>query len=450
MSLSEAFTYLLSPRERNFYARVISSLQHEEAPGMGTVAVGLTPRGTYKFIYDPEFVVKLPLIQLVMALEHEVIHIINGHIPRCLEMMSGIVDKEELFRIQSVANIAMDLADNELIRRSPNFDVKRGKYFYRDQTDNDVAFLTPEEFKLERNMPYEVYQYALMRQQDQQAERLLPKLKDPTGCDSTRKILQRYFEENAPGQHDSWWDEAANKPADEREGLADKLRKHGRNLLRQAVKEQAKSRGTIPAHLTELLNEFLKEPTVPWPQILRNICVNTRQTKIRPGMSRANRRLQMYAPELLPYPGKTKDRKFTIYFALDTSGSMSTDDLKLAMSELCHMSRADQDIKIFVMYCDTSIDKMYEVKSVDDVDWEVTGRGGTDFNEPFLHVRKHLLKEDAGDILIYATDGYAPPPAVENRVPIPVVWLLTPGGRTPSEDYGFHLKMEPFDVATND
>jgi predicted metal-dependent peptidase len=364
--------------------------------------------------------------------------------------MGGIMDEEELWKIKSVANIAMDLADNELIRRSPNFDAKRGDYFYKERSENGIGFLIPEEFDLGRSLPYEVYQYSLMRQQDKQAQKLKPKLKNSSGCDSNRKIFEQYFKENAPGQHDAWWDEAAGKPADEREGLADKLRKHGRNLLRQAVREHQKSRGTVPAHLRELLDQFLREPTVPWPEVLRNICVNTRQTKIGRGLSRPNRRLMAYMPQLLPYPGYTKDRKFTMYFALDTSGSMSTNDLKLAMSELCHMAKADQDIRIFVMYCDTSIGKMYEVKSVDDVDWDVVGRGGTDFNEPFKHIRQHLRKDEAGDILIYATDGYAPEPEPENRIPIPVIWLVTPGGRTPSPDYGIHIPMEPFDVTPAD
>jgi predicted metal-dependent peptidase len=196
--------------------------------------------------------------------------------------------------------------------------------------------------------------------------------------------------------------------------------------------------------MKELIEAMLRPPTVPWPELLRNFCVKTRQTKIGRGMSRPNRRMHGI-PGVLPFPGRARDRKFTIYFALDTSGSMSSEDCKMGLTELCHLAKADQDITIMAMYCDTRIGKLYKVESVDDVDWEIVGRGGTDFNEPFIKIQQLLRSDKAGDILVYVTDGYAPDPAPENRVPIPVVWLITPDGTIPSPNYGVHIKMEPFD-----
>jgi predicted metal-dependent peptidase len=81
---------------------------------------------------------------------------------------------------------------------------------------------------------------------------------------------------------------------------------------------------------------------------------------------------------------------------------------------------------------------------VGDVDLTVTGRGGTDFNPPFIRCQEMLAGGRAVDLLVYATDGYAPPPDVNSRVPIPVVWLLTPNGQVPAPDYGIVIRMEPF------
>jgi predicted metal-dependent peptidase len=76
-------------------------------------------------------------------------------------------------------------------------------------------------------------------------------------------------------------------------------------------------------------------------------------------------------PGVLPFPGRARDRKFNILFALDTSGSMSPDDLRLGLTELCHLARADQDITVTVLQCDAAIQKVYEISSPDQVDFEV-------------------------------------------------------------------------------
>ena len=123
---------------------------------------------------------------------------------------------------------------------------------------------------------------------------------------------------------------------------------------------------------------------------------------------------------------------------------MSTDDLMMALRELLNIVKTESDVKLMVMYCDAALHVTYKVKSESDVDFQIKGRGGTDFNPPFIKVRELLKGDNAPDILIYATDGYAPAPSPDNRVPIPVVWLVTPDGTLPSEDYGIHIRMEPF------
>lgn len=477
LSLSEAFTYLVSARQRNFYARIINALVRVEKPGLGTMAVGLDKQGRYVFYYDPEFVKACPLQELVLCCEHEVYHLILGHIPRYLELLTGLVDPEERRKFQAVMNIAADCADNELLRSEKDFDKQWGEYFYGSEKTNGRAFLTPGTFGLPKKQPFEVYQFLLL----QNAKKVSQKIGDMTMSSITvpmpgagqqpqqgkgqpgkgqggqgqgqgqgqkkdntsQAILDVYFNGQTRGAHQFWDVGVSDKASDEIQGLADRLRQQAKNTIRDAVHEHSKSRGTLPAGLQELIDELLKAPTIPWPELLRNFCVKTRQTKIGRGMSRPNRR--MYGvPDVMPFPGRARDRKFTVYFALDTSGSMSTEDCKLGLSELCHLAKADTDITIYVMYCDTQIDKFYKVESVDDVDWTIVGRGGTDFNEPFKKIQKLLRTDKAGDIIVYATDGYAPDPAPENRVPIPVVWLVTPTGVLPSPDYGFHIRMEPF------
>ena len=215
-------------------------------------------------------------------------------------------------------------------------------------------------------------------------------------------------------------------------------------MLESAVEEQEKNRGTIPAGLQQYIDQWLRPPMVPWPQLLHNICKRTQQTKVGRGICRPSRRLYGISG-ILPFPGPKRDRRFTVVYALDTSGSMSVADMREGLTEVCHLAKADPEITVHVMHADAVVQHVYEVTSPDDVEWEVHGRGGTTFDPVFIKAKEMLRSQKAPDILIYATDGFAPPPAPENWLPIPVVWLVTPNGVNPSPEYGHMIRMEPYE-----
>jgi len=474
ISLSEGFTYLQSAKQRNFFARLISALSRVEQPGLGTLAVGINRQGKFVLYYDPAFLGKLHFIELVLSLEHEVYHIILDHIPRYLDLLSSLVDDEEKKRFQSVMNVAADCAGNELMRAENGFDDQYKDWFYGSEATDGRAFIIPETFNLARLQPFEIYMFQLMAQVKKATKQFqngasmdfysLP-MKGGQGQEpspgqgqgqgqgkeqkkedkSPSAMLSAYFNEKTNDRHQFWAQGCGEeKPnAEELQGLADKLRQEATSIVRTAVEEHLKSRGTIPAGLQEYIEAMLARPTIPWPKALRDWVSRTHQSKLERGMSRPSRRLHG-VPDILPFPGHERDRRFTILYALDTSGSMSTEDCKLGLTELVNIIHAEPDVSLHVMYCDAELHTVYKVESVDQIDFTIAGRGGTDFNPPFIRCRELLRGESAPDILIYATDGYAPAPEPDNRVPIPVVWLITPTGQVPSEDYGHHIRMEPF------
>lgn len=498
ISLSEAFTFLQSAKERNFYARVISALTRVEKPGLGTVAVGINQQGKYILYYDPVFLERLHFHELVLTLEHEVYHLILGHIPRYLDLISGLVIEEELRRFRAAMNVASDCAANELMRAEKGFDEKYKTWFYGSEATEGRAFLVSETFGLEKLKPFEVYLFQMLRELKKSTAKFLEGMKldiyslpmpgakgqqQPGAGQGEEKgeekgegegggkgegegeekgegageskgkeeeprtpsaILAAYFNGKTGGAHQFWEQGLGEKKAnsEEMQGLADKLRQEAVGIVRKAVEEHTKSRGTIPAGLAEYVQKMLAKPTVPWPKLMRDMVSHTHQSKTDRGMSRPSRRLHG-VPDILPFPGKTHDRRFTILYALDTSGSMNTNDLSLGLRELLNIVHTEQDVVIHVLYCDADLHAVYQVQSESDVDFTIKGRGGTDFNPPFVKCRELLRSDRAPDILIYATDGYAPAPEVDNRVPIPVIWLITPGGTVPSPDYGFHIRMEP-------
>jgi predicted metal-dependent peptidase len=522
ITLAQANTYLLSAKQKNFFARIIACLMYIESPGLGTCAVGIGPNGHLCFFYDPEFLKKISLPELVLVYEHEVYHLILDHIPRYLDLISGLVSKEEKRRYKAAMNTAADLADNELMRQEPDFKEKYQKYFDGAEGTSGHGFLMPEKFGLKNLQTFEVYLFNILGKMQKISQELAPQLsmdtyavpalgggqgqgepqegqdggqgqgepqegqgagqdqgepqegqdgKDGKGEPQEGQDDQEGQEGQGGGQGEEQKDDGAPEPGtplhiletylngtigdahkywekeggmtdEERQGMANRVGTEARQIVGSALNEHKKSRGTIPGSMEEILNNFLQEPKIPWPTILRALVARTRQTKVDRGMSRPNRR-RHGVPGILPFPGRARDNRFTIAFALDTSGSMGKEELEVALGELLNIIRTEPDSVLHVMYCDAALHITYRVEEMSDVDFNVLGRGGTNFNPPFIKVRELLCGDEAPDILIYSTDGYAPAPDPDNRVPIPVIWLITPGGMIPSPDYGMHIEMEP-------
>ena len=265
--------------------------------------------------------------------------------------------------------------------------------------------------------------------------------------------------------------EALTDTIDTAEADAHGLEAYGRQVIKTAATQFRKSRGTIPGYMDELITQMLQPPVTPWTQLFYNLVQRTRQTKKFRGMSRPSKLLasmQRYiqivqdkyedvdetpdrmlallrlAPvfrKLSVFPGTKRVNKFTIAYAVDTSGSMSQADMAAGLAQLQCIQKGDSDIDICVIYADTEITKEYWVTPTATLDYAMSGRGGTDFEAVFEFVAANLLTntDKAVDLLVYCTDGYAPPPTT--KLPIPTIWLLTPRGRVVTGDAG-HVTLE--------
>ena len=438
--LGDVIMYWLQPQFRSLAASVIEALHRVNVPGFGTMGVGVSKEGRMCLFYDEDMVSKMPLQELLLTFTHELIHILNDHIPRCVELMSTLRTKKEKARFKAVQNIAADLATNEVMRLEPGFDDKYKDWFFGSDKTDGRLFLTPETYKMPRAQPYEVYQFGLLQQLDQRSGG--GGGSEGGGCGSEQELRDQFTDSRGGDPHAHWRKFIKGRTSEELVSMAEELRHQARDTVEKALAQHEKARGVTPAYLKERIEAFLKPPVIPWPVLLRRMCIRTKQRKSARGMQRPNRRLHEI-DDILPYPGKKYDNKFTIVFTIDTSGSMSHDDLKLAMEELLSLATSESDVYIWVMQCDSKVAYVKPAESVSDIDFDMVGRGGTDFDPVFVKT-KELLKTSMQkpDVLVYATDGYAPEPKPEVRVPIPVVWLITPGGKMPSPGYGLHLPME--------
>jgi predicted metal-dependent peptidase len=179
------------------------------------------------------------------------------------------------------------------------------------------------------------------------------------------------------------------------------------------AKTPEKSYGSLSAglrtHLQTIL--FKARPLVDWRRVVKLFSESSSKTKIRNTLKRPSRRYGTI-------PGiKVKGRR-KLLIAIDTSISVTPQELEVFFNEIFHLWR--QGTEIEVVECDVSIKSVYAFKGI--APKFVKGRGGTDFNAPIAYGNNSFHP----DGLIYFTDGVAPAPKVKPR--FPMLWVITKEG----------------------
>jgi predicted metal-dependent peptidase len=160
-----------------------------------------------------------------------------------------------------------------------------------------------------------------------------------------------------------------------------------------------KMRGTLPGCIEGELKR-LENPKLKWEDIARQSMQNIRQEK---GSKNDWSRLRRRAMALDLYRPKKKDQFIRWLCMLDTSSSMSDEDIVYGISQLKVLDSRSEGI---VVPCDAQVywDKQVKIKNLNDLPKiKVVGRGGTVFDEFFNDYRKHIKEQI--DLIIVITDG---------------------------------------------
>jgi len=124
-----------------------------------------------------------------------------------------------------------------------------------------------------------------------------------------------------------------------------------------------------------------------------------------------------------------------IVIAVDTSGSMSTEDLSDIFTEI-RIYRETYPCRLTVIQADADIQSITTYEEMDGEEIpkkvKIVGRGGTDFRPVFNWIDDHA----PGSYVIYATDGYGTFPS--STLSSGLIWLLTKG----------HASIEKFPFGT--
>lgn len=195
------------------------------------------------------------------------------------------------------------------------------------------------------------------------------------------------------------------------------------------VRDVSNNRGTLPMFAQRML-EKLKKPQTDWRTILNDFI----QEEICDySFSPPDRRFQD-SPFFLPdfnEMGKN-DNVSDILFFIDTSGSISDNDMSTAFSEIKGaIDQYDGKLKGWLGFFDAAIIEPKPFSSFEEfIVIKPAGGGGTDFQIIFEYVDQHM-KDKAPNCIIILTDGYAPFPKEELANDIPVLWLINNQDVTP-------------------
>jgi predicted metal-dependent peptidase len=179
--------------------------------------------------------------------------------------------------------------------------------------------------------------------------------------------------------------------------------------------QQAKACGKLPAGLERLLDDVLN-PKVDWRTVLRQFVETSARSDYNWVLP--NKR---YIQQGIYLPCLKSDELGHVVVAVDTSGSISQQELNQFAGEMSSILEEYQDAKITVLYCDSEIAGVEEFAS-DDLPLQLhpKGGGGTDFSKVFLYVEEQGIEPVC---LVYLTDLWCD--SFGETPEYPVLWVAT-------------------------
>jgi len=191
---------------------------------------------------------------------------------------------------------------------------------------------------------------------------------------------------------------------------------------------RARMAGNCPGFMERMV-DALNNPKVPWNEVLayylrQRFCQNTRN---RHTFTPPNRR---YLYQDLIITSRVGTKKPQLAFSIDTSGSMSAEDISKGVAEM-NSIRKLYKVPLYLIECDTQVHNAKWISPYEEIP-KVTGGGGTSF----VPVMEHITNKNVDiDVLVFFTDGYGdfgPAPEFD------VIWIMSSDVIAP---YGKTIKI---------
>lgn len=381
-------------RHKEFYGHIVQQFQKVWVDGkhrVNTAAVGRFPGERFiKMWLNTDFFGDIfaknqrdqAWTYMLNVLEHEIIHIVFGHL---------FLQFEDRTR----GNVAVDCVVNGILNPHNDKNVMPG----------NCVHPVDYGFPLDKAA---MWYYTHLRENDKFKQQCA------SGAFGEGGMLSHVM-----SGHSAWEDVKDDPVAQE----------FSKDIVRKAKDLCNKQYGNIPGAVQSQIDELLKrkKAIIPWGRVLRMFVASCQESILDYTNKKISRRFGTR-------PGTRKGDMLKLAVAIDTSGSISDEQLRLFWNEIrwVHKNGAE----VWVYECDTEISKRSPLRFKGKWDGNVHGRGGTDLEPP--------LKECEGkyDALIYFTDFYAP--HIHTRYRIPTLWVLTTELEKDQYPYkwGKHIKIE--------
>jgi len=359
---------------------------------------GVSKNGiNYQLAINSDFWEGLNNDQRLGILKHELLHIAFGHLTTFFK-----------FSDRRLANVAMDMEINQYIESSwlPGGEYSAEEYkTIKEAVETEIAEARERDAPIEelleigkklpdRGIFIEDYDDMNLELKagcryyyDKLKEFKDEKDKNGTcGNEAMDELLDNIESGNVPN-HDTWEDFEDLTEAEQK-----LIEKQLQKVLSDAKEQTIKKRGTVPGEIEGvIIIEEVVKPKFNWRGYIRRFTGVSTKVFTKKIRRKENRRFDAN-------PGLKVKMRQHMLLAIDTSGSVSDNELKEFMSEIYHIYKCGVDIT--VVQCDTMIRSVEPYKGK--FEMSVLGRGGTEFDPVLEYFNANLQKYTS---LVYFTDG---------------------------------------------
>lgn len=343
-----------------FFAGLLLFADLQPREGLGTAATDGT-----KIYYDPAYVAALTVRQVQGLLMHEVLHCALQHVPR------------RKLRNPALWNFAADIVVNGMIAPLATYDLPLGA----------IRRPSIEHFSVE-----EVY--AILERE---------------GIKLPHTLVLDLMPEAASSD--------LTNPADPMGGAGSESAAYWQHALRSAqimAETSERGRGSIPAGFVREM-EIADAPQIDWKSALWRFMART------PCDFDGFDRRFMHSGLYIDYLG---GESLTVHVAIDTSASVSDNEISQFLAEVQSIVGAYPHIDCNLYYADADLHGPYKLDKEAAIP-PPQGGGGTSFR-PFFKAIAEQAASQNDDLCIYLTDGFGDFP--QEAPDYPVMWVLVPGG----------------------
>lgn len=326
-----------------FYGHLISKMRISKSSEVPTAGVYINDK--VNLVYNEQWLESLEVIDIVKVLKHECGHILQEHITRAKQI--GIVNQEMHKRFNLATDVTIN--KNDLI---PTVE-KIGGVTVEKLNEMMKSMLDKANAKDNGNRVFDPMV------NDEMAEYYYNKINE--FAEKNYDLLEKgdgNFGETTD-DHSIW---------EKSDGTEEMLKEVARQAVNDAVKASG-GVGNLSSEIAALVSELNKNQ-INWKQQLRQFYVNTLKSIRISTRKKRNRRYGILQP------GVKKKPELHLGLCVDTSGSVSDEELSLFWEEMKAISLCG--VKITVIEADCAVHNVYDfdIKKTP----EFKGRGGTSYN----------------------------------------------------------------------